>query len=42
MLSTYSDVAYISGQVRPMNFPEYEYKRSECDIYIAEIEVGQV
>ena len=42
IMSTYSDVAYISGQVRPMNFPEYEYKRSECDIYIAEIEVGQV
>ena len=42
VLSTYSDVAYISGQVRPMHFPEYQYKRSDCDIYIAEIEVGQV
>ena len=41
VLSTYSDVAYISGQVRPMHFPEYQYKRSDCDIYIAQIEVGQ-
>ena len=36
----YSDVAYISGQVRPRHFPEYRYKQWECDIYIAEIEVG--
>ena len=41
IMSTYSDVAYISGQVKPMHYPEYRYKRSECDIYIAEIEVGE-
>jgi len=41
IMSYYSDVAYISGQVRPMHYPEYRYKRSECDIYLAEIEVGE-
>ena len=41
IMSYYSDVAYISGQVRPMHYPEFRYKRSECDIYIAEIEVGE-
>ena len=41
IMSYYSDVAYISEQVRPMHYPEYRYKRSECDIYIAEIEVGE-
>ena len=42
VMSTYSDVAYISGQIRPMHFPEFEYKQTDSDIYIAEIEVGQV
>ena len=42
IMSYYSDVAYISGQVRLRHFPEYRYKESECDIYIAEIEVGEV
>ena len=41
ILSYYSDVAYISGQSRPMHFPEYDYKRTESDIYIAEIDVGE-
>ena len=41
VMSTYSDVAYISGQVRSMHFPKYQYKQTDCDIYIAEIEVGQ-
>ena len=40
-MSYYSDVAYVSGEVRPMHFPEYRYKESESDIYIAEIEVGE-
>ena len=40
IMSYYSDVAYVSGEVRPRHFPEYRYKTSECDIYIAEIEVG--
>ena len=42
VMSTYSDVAYISGQIRPMHFPEFDYKQTDSDIYIAEIEVGQV
>ena len=40
IMSYYSDVAYASGQVPLKHFPEYRYKESECDIYIAEIEVG--
>ena len=41
VMSYYSDVAYASGEVRPRHFPEYRYKESESDIYIAEIEVGE-
>ena len=41
IMSYYSDVAYVSGQVKPMHYLQYRYKRSECDIYIAEIEVGE-
>ena len=40
IMSYYSDVAYISGQIRPMHFPEYACKQTESDIYIAEIDVG--
>ena len=40
IMSYYSDVAYISGQVRSRYFPEFRYKETDCDIYIAEIEVG--
>ena len=39
VLSTYSDAAYLSGAVKLMHFPEYLYKRSECDIYVAEIDL---
>ena len=41
IMSYYSDLAYVSGEVRPKHFPEYRYKESESDIYIAEIEVGE-
>ena len=41
LMSYYSDVAYyISGQIRSRYFPEFRYKETDCDIYIAEIEVG--
>ena len=39
VLSTYSDHAYYSDSIKPKYFPEYVYKKSECDIYIAEIEL---
>ena len=39
VMSTYSDEAYFSDAVKPMHFPEYVHKRSECDIYVAEIEL---
>ena len=42
IMSYYSDVAYASGQVPLKHFPEFRYKQSECDIYIAEIEVGEL
>ena len=41
IMSYYSDVAYASGEVRPRHFPEFRYKESESDIYIAEIKVGE-
>ncbi|MAE61828.1 MAG: hypothetical protein CMJ49_10800 [Planctomycetaceae bacterium] len=41
VLSYYSDVAYASGEVRPRHFPEFVFKASECDIYLAEVEVGE-
>ena len=39
VLSTYSDAAYLSDAIKPKHFPEYLYKKSESDIYIAEIDV---
>jgi len=39
VLSTYSDMAYISDSIKPAHFPEYLYKKSESDIYIAEIDL---
>ena len=39
VMSTYSDQAYFSDAVKPTHFPEYLYKRSDCDIYVAEIEL---
>ena len=42
VMSYYSEVAYGSGEVRPRYFPEFIYKQTDCDIYIAEIEVGEV
>ena len=41
IMSYYSDVAYASGQVPLEHFPEFRTKESECDIYLAEIEVGE-
>ena len=41
IMSYYSDVAYVSGEVQPKHFPEFVHKASECDIYIAEVEVGE-
>ena len=37
IMSFYSDVAYQSGQVKPKFHDEYGYKRTACDIYLAEI-----
>ena len=39
IMSFYSDVAYQSGQVKPKHYPHYEYKLTECDIFVTEIEV---
>ncbi len=39
IMSFYSDVAYQSGQVKPKFHDEYGYKRTACDIYLAEISV---
>ena len=39
VMSTYSDQAYFSDAVKPRHFPKYLYKRSDCDIYVAEIEL---
>ena len=41
VISYYSDVAYASKQQRPEHFPEFIFKASECDIFLAEIEVGE-
>ncbi|MAE59799.1 MAG: hypothetical protein CMJ49_00425 [Planctomycetaceae bacterium] len=39
VMSYYSDVAYWSGALPTQSTPHFEYKRSDCDIYLAEIEV---
>ena len=39
IMSFYSDVAYQAGQVKPKFHDEYGYKRTACDIYLAEIKV---
>jgi len=50
VMSFYSDAAYVSrgsatgdmpGMVPLKHFPEFVYKKSECDIYIAEIDVSE-
>ena len=41
VLSYYSDVAYASGIKELKHFPEYVHKASECDIYVAGVEVGE-
>lgn len=38
-MSYYSDVAYWSGIIKPQSYQKYEYKSTDCDIYLAEIEV---
>jgi hypothetical protein len=42
IMSYYSDVGYVSGEVPLKNFPEFRFKESECDIYVAEIDVGEM
>ena len=37
--SFYSDVAYQSGRLKPRFQPQYRYKSTACDIYLAHIEV---
>ena len=39
VMSYYSDVAYWSGVLPPKSAAEYAYRRTDCDIYLAEIEV---
>lgn len=39
ILSTYSDAAYSSDTIKPKHFSEYMYKKTESDIYIAEINI---
>lgn len=39
IMSFYSDVAYQSGQVKPKFHDAYGYKRTACDIYLAEIKL---
>ena len=41
MMSFYSDVAYQSGQVKLKHYLQYEYKLTECDIFLTEIELGE-
>jgi len=40
IMTYYSDIAYQTRQIQPKAFPPYRYKRSDVDIYLAEIEVG--
>ena len=41
VMSYYSDVAYWTGILAPRSAAQYQYKASDCDIYIAEIEVAE-
>jgi len=38
-ISFYSDIAYWTGTVKPRYFSEWRYKSTECDIYLAELNV---
>jgi len=40
VMSYYSDVAYWSGILTPKSAAAYEYKRTDSDIYLAEIDVA--
>ena len=40
-ISYYSDVAYWTGTVKPRHFSEWRYKSTECDIYLAELNVPE-
>ena len=40
-ISFYSDVAYWTGNVQPRHFSEWRYKSTECDIYLAEVNVPE-
>ena len=39
VLAYYSDVAYWTGLIKPRSYPEYRYKQTDCDIYVAQIDV---